>query len=154
MMLAFSKLKLLVDGLDCQAELILMYPEGDCKLLVTIPEVFEYQDQKLKTNTEILLDVYNADHSLDERVIEKGSIVSQIFCKVWHMRKALAEFSWVDDQEMLTFETREQHPKLVLGYKNETKGIETKFQFREDIADLQYKDVAEAKICYSIESLR
>ena len=91
---------------------------------------------------------------MDDKVIAKAGIAIQIYCKVWHMKKALAEFAWADDQELLTIETREQHPKLSLSYKNEQRGLETKFQFREDIEDLIYKDIAEAKLDYSIESLR
>ena len=65
-------------------------------------------DSKIESMTKIDLDVYNVGHSLNSMDVKfkEAGIASSIICKAWFIKKALQEFKWVDDSEVLWLETR------------------------------------------------
>jgi frataxin-like iron-binding protein CyaY len=64
--LPFAELKHIVDGLDSEDNTMLIdYPVEDCYLEIKIPEESKAMGDKVKNDTRIVLQTYEAQHSLD-----------------------------------------------------------------------------------------
>ena len=155
--LPISELKQIVDGIiDEGSCLAIEYPTGDNYLQVEIPEeTTNGQGDKICTTTKLQLETFEAQHTLNpEFNLLKNQNLAQIFGKVQHFKKALKEFSFLQDKEVVELRFSESYPHLQFIYGNEKFGRYHVIKFNQQIDDLVYKKTSEASAFYTIESLR
>ena len=154
--LPFAELKAVVDGIcDEGNTLELEYPVGDSFLELRIPEESEKSaaGEKLHHTTTVQLESYNAQHDLNsEFYFDQSGITVQIFGKVLHFKKALKEFNFMGDKDLIEVRVSQQYPHLQFKYVNPRRAHVIKFN--AEIEDLVYKRLSETSAVYYAESLR
>ena len=98
-----AELKQIVDGIcDEDNALQMNYPMGDNFLCVEIPEETKGSADKLCQKTVLHLETFEAQHTLDpEFNLNNNQNLAQVFGKVQHFKKALKEFSFLQDKEIV-----------------------------------------------------
>ena len=80
--------------------------------------------------------------------------LAQVFGKVQHFKKALKEFSFLQDKEIVELRFSDAYPHLQFIYGNTAFNRYHVVKFNSNIDDLVYKKTSEANALYTIESLR
>ena len=112
--LPFTELKHIVEGMiEEENHIEVSYPKGDNMLEIRIQEESKGIQDKLMIDTSIMLETYEATHSLDADYSFKSvPIAAQFFARVYHFKKALREFNFLEPTDLLSFEVSETYPKL------------------------------------------
>jgi hypothetical protein len=86
-----------LNELNCSLQF--RYPVHDNQLEILMIETFKPPDAApLKTNTMLLMGVYNAKHSFDSQIdFSNPGISTCIVSKISHFKNAMREFSWAKD---------------------------------------------------------
>ena len=118
--LPFAELKHIVEGLVEEENTMLVdYPVEDCYLEIKIPEESKGVADKVKNDTRIVLQTYEAQHSLDADFSFKNTgVAAQFFARVCHFKKALREFSWLAEKDVISIRVSESYPQLQFVYEN------------------------------------
>lgn len=134
----------------------LTYPSGDNYLQVEIPEETKgAMPDKINQTTTLQLETFEAQHTLDpEFNLNNNQTLAQVFGKVQHFKKALKEFQFLQDKEIVELRFSESYPHLQFIYGNEKFNRYHVIKFNSTIDDLVYKKTSEANALYTIESLR
>ena len=109
-----SELYQIVDGIAEEGnEMGLQYPVEDNYLEIEIPEDFGGRDERIRSTTTLQLETYEAQHTLNpEFNMMKQNHLAQVFGKVQHFKKALREFSFLQDKELVEIRFSDSYPQL------------------------------------------
>lgn len=154
--LPFSELKSIVEGMvDEENEIQIEYPCGDNMLQMVIPEESKGMADKLSLSTKIQLETYEATHTLDADFAFKNiGIAAQIFGQVHQFKKALKEFSFLDNREQIQMIFSENYPKLSFVFKKPSHQRFHSVKFNDNIEDFVVKHITERTVLFTIDSLR
>lgn len=131
------------------------YPSDDNFLRVEIPEETKGSADKICQTTILQLETFEAQHTLDpEFNLNNNQNLAQVFGKVQHFKKALKEFSFLQDKEIVELRFSDSYPHLQFVYGNTAFNRYHVVKFNSNIDDLVYKKTSEANALYTIESLR
>lgn len=154
--LPFAELTHIVQGM-CEEEnaILMQYPCGDNMLQVKIPEESKGSADKVLMETTLQLETYEAQHTLDADYSFKNvGIAAQIFARVHHFKKALKEFSWLENKDVVSMKVSESYPKLQFVFKKASHKRYHAVKFNENMEDVVFKHVSESNVLFTIESLR
>ena len=137
--LPFSEMKQIVDGIIEEDNFIyLEYPVNDNYLEIKIPEESKsLQSEKVQMTTTLNLETYEVQHTLNaEFQFNMSQLTIQIFGKVQHFKKALKEFNFLADNEVIQLKFSEAYPHIQFIYGNEKFGRYHSVKFSPDIDEL------------------
>ena len=86
--------------------------------------------------------------------ISKSGQLANILCKVSHFKKALREFSFLSENELICLKFSRSYPMLQLVFGEENMHRYHVIKFNERNEDFIFKEVSETQSYYNIESLR
>ena len=81
-------------------------------------------------------------------------VAAQFFGRVFHFKKALREFHFLEAQEVVSMEVSETYPKLQFVFRKPSHRRHHAIKFNEDVEDFVVKHITESKAFFKIESLR
>lgn len=154
--LPFAELKHIVDGLvEEENTLLIDYPVEDCYLEIKIPEESKGVADKVKNDTRLILQTYEAQHSLDADFSFKNTgIAAQFFARVCHFKKALREFNFLAEKDVISIRVSETYPFLQFVYENKKFKRFHAVRLHQDVDDFVTKQLTDNTAFYTIESLR
>ena len=137
----FSELKHIVDGMIVEdTQLGLNYPFADNMLRVQIPEEFRIDNKKLKTMTTLQLETYEAAHTLDRDIsFKRRGIAAEFYGRVFHFKKALREFSWLDPTDLVALRVSTYFPRLQFIYERKNYARHHAVKFNENLEEFAFK---------------
>ena len=150
-------MKHIVEGMvDEQTTMQLEYPIGDSKLQIKIPEESKGGAiEKVRLETNIELTTYEAQHTLDaDFSFRNTGIAAQFFGRVHHFKKALREFNFLSEKELLAMKVSESYPFLSFEYAKPAFHRYHAVRFNQDMEDFVTKHLSENTVLFTIESLR
>ena len=154
--LPFTELKHIVEGMaDDETQLQLEYPVGDNFLQIKIPEDSRGAEERCIQETIVRLNTYEAAHTLDADFSFKDvGVAAQFFGRVHHFKKALKEFNFLQDNDLIQMRVSEQQPNLAFVFKKDSHKRYHEVKFNAELDDFVIKHISENTAVFTIESLR
>lgn len=105
--------------------------------------------------TTLQLETYEATHTLDADYSFKNvGIAAQFFARVHHFKKALKEFSWLENRDVVAMRVSENYPKLSFVFQKQSHKRHHAVKFNDNMEDFVIKHISENNVFFTIESLR
>lgn len=140
--LPFQEMKQIVDGMIDEDNKVLQleYPCIDNYLNIRIPEDSKGLADKIATVTTLQLETFGANHNLlTDQLLRQEDIVANVFGKIVHFKKALKEFAYMADKEVIQLRFSEQYPKISLMNATDHYQRNHIVKFNDKVDDLIYK---------------